>query len=220
MRWRGFPPGGYAAERLALQRPVARAEVVLQRRRDLARVDVVDDVHRLAALHEALEARPPHLQMVAEQLPKEDGEQRARAVDALVLHRVAVVRALVPEAHGDEAAGGQSAAAGKVPQPLAASEVDAWLAEMRFESSAGREPSGYTPLRFAALSGRVDLAVALIERGADLEAPLARANAWLALEKGMAILHHACMSGCEPSMAALLLAYNVSAGLVLRFLSC
>ncbi|CAE8708325.1 unnamed protein product [Polarella glacialis] len=47
-----------------------------------------------------------------------------------------------------------------------------WMRAMKFHSACDGESTGWTPLRFALYDGRCDVALALLEQGADVQAPL------------------------------------------------
>lgn len=66
---------------------------------------------------------------------------------------------------------------------------DDWMRLMHFERATDEARSGWTPLRFAMLDGRLDLANRLLEDKADIDAPLAAADPTWAVSKRTTILH-------------------------------
>ena len=82
--------------------------------------------------------------------------------------------------------------------------LDAWMKTMRFASVRDGARTGWTPLRYAALAGRLDLARALLDAGADVEAPLASEEPRFELQKGSSILMTACQRD-HPDLVRLLL---------------
>ena len=75
--------------------------------------------------------------------------------------------------------------------------LDAWLSKLRFDSATDGAKSGLTPLRFAVIADRADLVRELLDRGADVESPLAghwskgSDSAFISIMPGDTILHSA-----------------------------
>lgn len=49
--------------------------------------------------------------------------------------------------------------------------VDDWMHRFRFQSPHDESHSGWTPLRFAAINGQLEIAKALLDQGVDVRAP-------------------------------------------------
>ncbi|CAE8641661.1 unnamed protein product [Polarella glacialis] len=65
-----------------------------------------------------------------------------------------------------------------------------WMRAMKFHSACDGESTGWTPLRFALYDGRCDIALALLEQGADVQAPLRKIELmWGSHVRGTTILH-------------------------------
>ncbi|CAE8634602.1 unnamed protein product [Polarella glacialis] len=65
-----------------------------------------------------------------------------------------------------------------------------WMRDMKFHSACDGESTGWTPLRFALYDGRCDVALALLEQGADVQAPLRNTEpSWGNHIRGTTILH-------------------------------
>ncbi|CAE8657554.1 unnamed protein product [Polarella glacialis] len=65
-----------------------------------------------------------------------------------------------------------------------------WMRAMKFHSACDGESTGWTPLRFALYDGRCDVALALLEQGADVQAPLRKIETmWGNHIRGTTILH-------------------------------
>jgi len=86
------------------------------------------------------------------------------------------------------------------------SDMAAWLECMGFSSPVDQADTGWTPLRYAAYAGRLDLARKMIELGADVEAPLAQdcSRAALFHGRGMTILQGVAMACDSPEAVRLL----------------
>ena len=83
---------------------------------------------------------------------------------------------------------------------------DAWLKQLKLEGPNHREELvGLTPLHFAVIAQRVDIARALLDRGADVESPLHASYANFELLRGWTVLQHACCYRDNPQLVALLL---------------
>lgn len=98
----------------------------------------------------------------------------------------------------------------RAPQPTedtaTAAELDAWLKQLKLEGPNHREELvGLTPLHFAVIAQRVDIARALLDRGADVESPLHASYANFELLRGWTVLQHACCYRDNPQLVALLL---------------
>ena len=90
-----------------------------------------------------------------------------------------------------------------VPEPQTLQE---WMTGMRFTSAKDGASSGWTPLRFAVLAGRTDIASQVLDAGARVDVGLARGwNQW-GMPKGTTALHLACYSRDDAEMVQLLLA--------------
>ena len=79
--------------------------------------------------------------------------------------------------------------------------LDEWMAAMHFTSVHDDIKSGLTPLRYAVLNGRADLAAELLDLGADIEAPVRSptakmTNTFLILKK-ITVLGTALMAACS-----------------------
>ena len=86
------------------------------------------------------------------------------------------------------------------PEPL-----DAWMAAMRFGAADEGRRSGLTPLKFAVLAERLDLARDLIARGASVHRRIRKAVPAFELAAGDTILYGALLMRCSLPMAMLLL---------------
>lgn len=80
-----------------------------------------------------------------------------------------------------------------------------WMAQMRFASARDGAKSGLTPLRFAVLAGRPDLASQLLAQGADVEACLSSSHAPFEFLKGQSVLQAACTIRDDPALLQLLI---------------
>ena len=92
--------------------------------------------------------------------------------------------------------------------------LDEWMAAMRFETVRDCErgdPDGWTPLIFAVVANRVDLAAALLDRGAKLRQRTRRVDKWQCLMRGFTPQHAAATMCDSPEMMQLLLARGASA---------
>jgi len=89
------------------------------------------------------------------------------------------------------------------PEPL-----DEWMKSLRFQSVDDGKASGLTPLRFAILAGRRDLVRSLLERNADVEAPLSASVAPFEFLKGQSMLQTACAIRDDPELIGLLLQHR------------
>ena len=69
----------------------------------------------------------------------------------------------------------------------AAQPLDEWMKTMRFASEKDGARTGLSPLKFAVLSDRVDLAAELIARGANVRSKLKRSDREYGLEAPFAI---------------------------------
>ena len=91
--------------------------------------------------------------------------------------------------------------------------LDEWMAAMRFETVRDCErgdPDGWTPLIFAVVANRVDLAAALLDRGAKLRQRTRRVDKWQCLMRGFTPQHAAATMCDSPEMMQLLLARGAS----------
>ncbi|CAE8700076.1 unnamed protein product [Polarella glacialis] len=81
-----------------------------------------------------------------------------------------------------------------------------WMRAMKFHSACDGESTGWTPLRFALYDGRCDVALALLEQGADVQAPLRKIEPmWGYHIRGTTILHGlACLRDLPEGIALLL----------------
>jgi ankyrin repeat protein len=89
--------------------------------------------------------------------------------------------------------------------------LDAWLKAMLFESGDVDEEatsSGLTPLRYAVLAGRLDLAKELLSRGAKTEVKLKKDLPNFEFLKGYTILHSAILIRDDVEMVRLLLSHG------------
>ena len=89
--------------------------------------------------------------------------------------------------------------------PQQSEPLDAWLNRMQFSSPTDGRRSGLTPLRFAVLARRGDLASELIAAGADVEAPLADGHPSFDFIRGETILYRLCRFRDAPELVSLLL---------------
>ncbi|CAE8621078.1 unnamed protein product [Polarella glacialis] len=81
-----------------------------------------------------------------------------------------------------------------------------WMRVMKFHSACDGESTGWTPLRFALYDGRCDVALALLEQGADVQAPLRKIELmWGYHIRGTTILHGLASLRDLPEGIALLL---------------
>ncbi|CAE8635827.1 unnamed protein product [Polarella glacialis] len=64
-----------------------------------------------------------------------------------------------------------------------------WMRAMKFHSACDGESTGWTPLRFALYDGRCDVALALLQQGADVQAPLRKIEPMWGELRGTTILH-------------------------------
>ncbi|CAE8619853.1 unnamed protein product [Polarella glacialis] len=81
-----------------------------------------------------------------------------------------------------------------------------WMRAMKFHSACDGESTGWTPLRFALYDGRCDVAMALLEQGADVQAPLRKIEPmWGYHIPGTTILHGLAFLRDLPEGIALLL---------------
>ncbi|CAE8733512.1 unnamed protein product [Polarella glacialis] len=81
-----------------------------------------------------------------------------------------------------------------------------WMRAMKFHSACDGESTGWSPLRFALYDGRCDVALALLEQGADVQAPLRKIEPmWGYHIPGTTILHGlACLRDLPEGIALLL----------------
>lgn len=86
------------------------------------------------------------------------------------------------------------------PEPL-----DAWMGAMRFKHVREGTRSGLTPLFFAVLGERTDLATELIARGASVKTVLRHAHPQFDFIPALPILHFALSIRCSVPMAELLM---------------
>ena len=86
------------------------------------------------------------------------------------------------------------------PEPL-----DEWMATMRFGAVDDGRRSGLTPLKFAVLAERLDLARDLIARGASVRSTIRKAVPAFELAPGDTVLFGALSMRCSVPMASLLL---------------
>lgn len=92
------------------------------------------------------------------------------------------------------------------PNPHPLMHPGAWLKQLKLEGPNDREELvGLTPLHFAVLAQRVDIARALLDGGADVESPLHASYASFELLRGWTVLQHACCYRDNPQLVALLL---------------
>lgn len=100
---------------------------------------------------------------------------------------------------------------------VAKEPLEAWMATMRFSGIHDGAKEGLTPLRFAAIADRADLVKELLDKGADVEVPIAKTdNAFLALLPGETILHSAITYGQSAECVKLLLAAGASTRAIKR----
>uniref|UniRef100_A0A7S4RZH1 Uncharacterized protein n=1 Tax=Alexandrium monilatum TaxID=311494 RepID=A0A7S4RZH1_9DINO len=97
-------------------------------------------------------------------------------------------------------------AEGEAPQ----AQFDDWMAQMKFSGKdVTGKMGGWTPLRFAAYLGRQDLALELLQRGADVNAPLAASRLdWGMQSRGSTILHGLSTLRDDPGMLELLMQHG------------
>ena len=81
-----------------------------------------------------------------------------------------------------------------------------WMSELGFSSVNDGLESGWSPLRFAVMAGHTSLVAELLDKGADVAAPLKRGDSRFAAQPGSTILHLACFIRDDPDMVRLLLA--------------
>eukprot|EP00964_Phaeocystis_antarctica_P009398 scaffold5087_cov71-Phaeocystis_antarctica.AAC.1 len=91
----------------------------------------------------------------------------------------------------------------------AEASLDEWMAAMRFTSGSpldeGRS-TGWTPLMFAVMSGRVELCEWLLDAGcADVHSLMRKSYPQYALRKATPLLHAACMVHDSPDIVRLLI---------------
>ena len=86
--------------------------------------------------------------------------------------------------------------------------LDEWMSEMHFSSEYDGGSSGWTPLRFAVLAGRVDLAGELLSKGVDVESMMSRATNEWGMPKGSTVLHLASYVRNDAKMVQLLLSHG------------
>ena len=90
--------------------------------------------------------------------------------------------------------------------------LDSWMATMKFDGVHDGSKEGLTPLRFAVMADRVDLVKELLDRGADVEAPVRKMdNAFLAILPGETILLSATTYCQSPECMKVLLAHGANA---------
>lgn len=81
--------------------------------------------------------------------------------------------------------------------PMAGCTLGEWMARMHFESVHDGAATGYTPLRFAVMAGRVDLVDEILkDPTVDVQAPIRKKHKELMFNflDGLTILHQACIS--------------------------
>ena len=83
--------------------------------------------------------------------------------------------------------------------------LDEWMAGMRFKSVADGKATGWTPLMFAVVSGRVELCEWLLDAGANPRSIMRQGYAQYALRKGTPVLHAACLIHDSPEIVRLLI---------------
>ena len=86
--------------------------------------------------------------------------------------------------------------------------LDEWLRLMRFSSLADGTKTGLTPLRFAVLAGRVDLAREILAAGADVQARLRKPYEQMHWIQGETVLHTACAHHNLGALTGLLLEHS------------
>ena len=89
--------------------------------------------------------------------------------------------------------------------PLSTPTLDAWLSEMRLSSVHETTDTGVPPLLYAALRGDVELVRAVLDAGADVNAPCARKHNAFAMQKGQTALDYASFMRDSPEVMQLLL---------------
>ena len=87
--------------------------------------------------------------------------------------------------------------------------LDEWMAAMRMTSPTEGEKSGWTPLRYACLTGRVELCEELIARGAKVNVALKKPCEFSGFLASQNILHTTCWSLDSPDIARLLIKNGV-----------
>ena len=91
----------------------------------------------------------------------------------------------------------------------AEASLDEWMAAMRFTSGSPRDEgrsTGWTPLMFAVMSGRVELCEWLLDAGCtDVHSFMRNSYPQYALRKGTPLLHAACMVHDSPDIVRLLI---------------
>ena len=91
----------------------------------------------------------------------------------------------------------------------AEASLDEWMAAMRFTSGSPRDEgrsTGWTPLMFAVISGRVELCEWLLDAGcADVHSLMRKSYPQYALRKATPLLHVACMVHDSPDIVRLLI---------------
>eukprot|EP00966_Prymnesium_polylepis_P227320 5260245-Prymnesium_polylepis.1 len=90
----------------------------------------------------------------------------------------------------------------QVQQPQTLQE---WMADLRLASMHDGGDAGWTPLRYAVLARRVDLAEELLNLGADIEAATSKPWNQFSQTKGSTVLHLACYANDDAGMIQLLL---------------
>jgi len=91
------------------------------------------------------------------------------------------------------------------------SDLDEWLAAMRFASPTEGEKTGLCPLRFAICTGRLALVEALLRTpGINTEAPLKKAYPEFGWSPNESLLHTAARQRDDPAMLQLLMAHGAS----------
>ena len=89
--------------------------------------------------------------------------------------------------------------------PSKGPKLDAWLTEMRLSSVHDTKGTGVPPLLYAALRGDVELVRAVLDAGADINAPCARKINAFGIQKGQTALDQAALVRNNPQVVELLL---------------
>ena len=73
--------------------------------------------------------------------------------------------------------------------PCQGNAVEEWMAKLGFKSATERDSDGWTPLFYAVIEGRVDVATWLLDAGAEVKGVLRKADPNVGAEKGLSVLH-------------------------------
>jgi len=96
-----------------------------------------------------------------------------------------------------------------VEQEMRSESIDEWMDSMGFKSAEDGKESGWTPLRYAIYTGRLDIARELLRHGTDVEAPLAEVDGTFGYHmQGCTILHGLAYACDSPEAINLLIEYR------------